>query len=138
MKFRKWPLNQPLIAPNSYEKPTQHNQQGMSGLRPWEKAQATSLFLFFLSQQAEYRALIRINRPVACGKSHYTMPHWKKQHHFSPPAGSKAACETAEGTDEHHAPHATPHLPQENNPVQPLGRLKPPSKTEKYKQWTII
>jgi hypothetical protein len=42
-------------------------------------------------------------------------------------------------TGEHHAPHMTSlPTPWKHKPVQPLGRPKPPNKTETHKQQTVI
>jgi hypothetical protein len=60
----------------------------------------------------------------------------KSWHHFSPSllAPNGPVRQLAEQTGEYHTPCRTPLLtptPQEHKPVQPLGRLIPPQKTEK-------
>jgi hypothetical protein len=97
IKFKDWPLNQPLIAPNSCKNPMQHSQQGVSGPGVGGGGNL-SHFLFFFFLPTSRRQNINQNQtlwhpgPLACGKPPYTTPHWEKQQHFSTPAASKAAC----------------------------------------------
>jgi hypothetical protein len=97
------------------------------------------------SQQVEDRASIRMKLydildPSPMESLPMLYHTEKKAEPFLPTSQSQSClCETAEWTDKHHTPCENPLLTTwENNPAQPLGRLKPPSKTEKHKQPTVI
>jgi hypothetical protein len=84
------------------------------------------LFLFF-SQQAGNRASIRIKFSDILDPwtmENFPMPRYteKQWHHFFPTASSKVACMKLKNEQVSMTP--LPTL-QENNPVNPLGRLNP-------------
>jgi hypothetical protein len=146
IKFKDWPLNKPFIAPNSRKYPTQHSQQGLSSLQPWEKSPwpCLSLFLFFIFFLLPTSRRQSINQdqtlwhswPLAQRKPPYIALHWKQQRHFSLLACFKAAwlkLQKKQVSITHHTwlPFPTPHPTHptplwENNPVQPLGRQNSP------------